>query len=385
MSEPTDRPSTRPDPDSAASAMAAVVSELLDVLDQPQRQALRFPFPSDDERTTWFYTPTDHGGLPLTEMESAQHRMVHRLLAAALSTPGYVTAALILGQENVLDQLEGFAVDFGRDRGRDPLLYWLALFGDPGDRIWGWRFGGHHLSLHFTIIDGRVVASTPLFFGMDPAATPLLGPHLHRPLGGAEDLGRELVRSLDESQSVRAVVAAVPPLDLVGSNRTELTEGDRPLDLPLIWRGRFEQEMDRLLDRMQHRGETDLGLTDDHLDAVAFTARPRGLAATDLRDDQRDLLQDVLATYVDRLTDDLAQQQWDRLRAEGGIDRLHFLWAGSTEVGQPHYYRLQGGDWFIEYDNAQRGGNHVHSVWRDLSHDFGRDPLAAHYAGGHRH
>ena len=170
--------------------------------DQAQRRIACRPFPDEDERRLWYYTPTDHGGLPLAAMGPVQHRNVHRLVATGLSTAGYVTVAVIMGLDNILDQLEGWSVDFGRERGRDPLLYYITIFGDPGgDAPWGWRFGGHHVSLHYTIIGGEVVASTPNFLGADPADSPLLGPHLHRPLAAAEDLGRELFRALDAAQA----------------------------------------------------------------------------------------------------------------------------------------------------------------------------------------
>ncbi|HJO11303.1 MAG: DUF3500 domain-containing protein [Gammaproteobacteria bacterium] len=29
----------------------------------------------------------------------------------------------------------------------------------------------------------------------------------------------------------------------------------------------------------------------------------------------------------------------------------------------PHYHRVQGLSFLIEYDNVQNGANHVHSVW----------------------
>ena len=365
--------------------MANAATELLAGLSADQRARACWPFPSDEERRRWFYTPTDHGGLPLAEMDSKQHRLVHRLLAAALSRAGYVTAAVIMAQENILDEFEGFSVDFERDRGRDPMLYWIAVFGDPSlDRRWSWRFGGHHLSLHFTIDGGRVVGATPCFMGADPAASPLLGPHLHRPLGGAEDLGRELVRSLDEEQAARAVMAPAPPTDIVGSNRSRLSDGDRPLPLPEIWRRRFEGDLDRALGRMDELTAADLGLLPAHVDALAFSSAPKGLSAAELDRSQQEILRALLATYVGRIRDDLADAQLATF-AGNGLERLSFVWAGATEVGLPHYYRIQGGDLLVEYDNAQRGGNHVHTVWRDLSLDFGGDPLAEHYTSGHRH
>ena len=38
------------------------------------------------------------------------------------------------------------------------------------------------------------------------------------------------------------------------------------------------------------------------------------------------------------------------------LDAVHVAWAGPTEPGAPHYYRLQGPRLLIEWDNTQRGG-----------------------------
>jgi hypothetical protein len=185
--------------------MADAARAWLDSLDDTQRAAAGLPWPSDEERHRWYYTPTDHGGLPLARMRPAQQRRAMRLVAAGLSRPGYVTVATIIGLENVLDELEDWQVDWGRERGRDPQLYWLRVFGEPGAYgAWSWRFGGHHVSVQHVVIDGRIQASTPCFLGADPARSPLLGGHLLRPLGAAEDLARDLVRSFDDEQAARA-------------------------------------------------------------------------------------------------------------------------------------------------------------------------------------
>src|SRR6476469_9288437 len=131
---------------------------------------------SDAERRRWFYTPTDHGGLTVHEQRPAQQRAAMRLVASGLSTPAYVTVATVMGLENVLDQVEGFRARFDRERGRDPGLYYLRVFGEPGGgRPWGWRFGGHHVSLNNHVVDGMLVSTTPCFMGADPASSPLLG------------------------------------------------------------------------------------------------------------------------------------------------------------------------------------------------------------------
>jgi hypothetical protein len=320
--------------------MAGAAADLLDALHDEQRAAAVWPFPADEERRQWYYTPVDHGGLPLSAMRPRQQQLAMRLLTTGLSVPGYTAAATIIGLENVLDAVEGFASRRGRERGRDPGLYYVRIFGTPqAGGTWGWRFGGHHVSVNHTVVDGTVVSSTPCFLGANPASSPLLGPHLLRPLAGAEDLGRELVRSLDETQLARALISAVAPDDLLTTNR--------PAVDPAVFDGQA------------------------------------GVSARDLDAGQRDVLRALLDVYVRRIPDDLADAQAARYASEEALDGLAFAWAGAVEPGRPHYYRVLGGTLLAEYDNTQNDANHVHSVWRDLSADFGGDVLAAHYARHH--
>lgn len=196
-----------------AARMTQAAREFLDSLDPTQRASAQWPFPADEERLRWYYTPTDHGGLPLSRMHPAQQQLAFKLLATGLSRPGYVTACAIIGLENILDELEGWSITWNRDRGRDPGLYYLRVFGEPDGRAaWSWRFGGHHVSVHHLVVGGGVKASTPLFLGADPASSPLLGGSELRPLGSAEDLGRELVTSLDAEGRSRAIVSSVGPI-----------------------------------------------------------------------------------------------------------------------------------------------------------------------------
>ncbi len=362
-----------------ARKMAEAATMLVEAFDQTQRKIACRPFPDDDERRLWFYTPTDHGGLPLSVMTSTQHRHVHRLVGTGLSKAGYVTMAAIMGLENILDHLEEWQVDFGRERGRDPLFYYLTIFGEPGGgAAWGWRFGGHHVSLHYTIIDGEVAAMTPNFFGADPADSPLLGPHLHRPLAAVEDLGRELFRSLDREKRAKALIASVAPVDLVSANRPRLSVGDRPLPIPDLWRRRFEGQLGELVRSMQVRAEKALELKDAHVDALSLTEKPKGIGTADLNESETEILRALIDCYLNRLPDALADQQAALVDRE--FDQLAFAWAGGDERREPHYYRIQGERLFIEYDNTQRGANHIHAVWRDFANDFGGDVLARHYA-----
>jgi hypothetical protein len=333
--------------------MADAAAALLAALDANERAACAWPFPSDEERERWYFTPTDHGGVTLSQLRPAAQRVAMALVRSGTSRAGYTTVATIMGLENVLDDLEGFSKSFGAPRGRDPSRYYLRIFGEPGADRWAWRFGGHHVSINHLILGGEVAATTPFFLGANPASAPLLGPHLLRPLAAAEDLARELVRSLDEAHLSDAMLSPVAPPELVARNAPRLDEAS----LAEVWRGRLEPVDD---------GER-----------VAVTREPRGVALAALSPAQRDLARSLLYTYLDRVPDEVAAREAERFAGDR-IAAVHLAWAGSTEPGRPHYYRLQGPRLWCEYDNTQDGANHIHTVWRDPVGDFGADVLALH-------
>jgi hypothetical protein len=126
---------------SLVAEMANAADSWLGSLTGDQREEAQYPGPDrdDPERTRWFYTPTDHGGLPLNRQRPRQQQLAMELLAAGLSVEGYSVAAIVMGLENVLDRLESWTRDWGRERGRDPGMYYFRVFGSPADGTWGWR------------------------------------------------------------------------------------------------------------------------------------------------------------------------------------------------------------------------------------------------------
>ena len=372
-----------------ASRMAAAAAAWLDALDPAQRAAATGAGPGADgesgaERERWFYTPTDHGGLPLSAQRPGQQQLAHQLVAAGLSTPGYVTVATIIGLDNVLDHAEGWSADWGRERGRDPGLYYLRVFGEPGGPDpWGWRFGGHHVSLNNLVVDGMVRSTTPCFMGADPASSPLLGPAPLRPLGGAEDLARELVCSLDPSRAARAILLDRAPQDIIGGNRARIADGDQMIYLRDLWRRPFTEP--RLAERVagiDADNEASTGYGPEDYQRLALTSVPKGLPASELGTGQREVLRALLRTYLGRVPEGLSPgPDYDD---DDALDAVSLVWAGTTAFGGPHYYRLQGPRLLIEYDNMQHQANHAHAVWRDPEADFGHDVLAAHRAAHHR-
>ncbi|NAS27374.1 DUF3500 domain-containing protein [Herbidospora sp. NEAU-GS84] len=367
--------------------MAAVAGELIDSLRPSLRaRACWTPFGDREveaERLRWFYTPTDHGGVALRELSPRQQSLAMRLLAGGLTRPAYVTACTILGLENVLDELEGWSADWGRDRGRDPGLYWLRVFGRPGDPVWGWRFGGHHLSVNLLLRGGRIAASTPSFLGADPAAAPLLGGGESRPLAATEDLARTLMTSLRPRERAQALLHPRAISDIVSGNRARVAPGDRMMHMQDLFRGPLPTpRLSALVDRIDERAESGSGYTEADHEQMALGLGGPGVAACDLTADQRNVLQTLIASYTDRSPAPVAAALRRHYAADEHLDAVHFGWAGDLDRGRPHYYRLTGPRLLAEYDNTQREANHAHSVWRDPVGDFGLDPLSAHRRQG---
>lgn len=317
-------------PEALANAQAFAAS-----LTGTQQPVGRFPFDAK-ERYTFNYVPMVRGGVALGDMTAAQRGQTEQLLRAALSAQGYDKAMQIVAHEDILREVEKAAGVSNYER-RNPAHYYLALFGDPSPRAaWGWRFEGHHLSVNVThgAANGDVVA--PLFFGANPARV-LSGPHQGlRILADEEDLGRALVTSLDQAARARAVIAPETTNDIVTKTAPRVD-----------------------------------GLSFEGLPASAMTAA------------QRQQLRALIDVYARRLSPREASSQLARIEA-AGFDALHFAWAGGLDVGAKHYYRIHGPTVLIEYDNSQNDGNHIHSIWRDLEHDFGGDMLRQHLAQ-HKH
>ncbi|MCB0089046.1 MAG: DUF3500 domain-containing protein, partial [Caldilineaceae bacterium] len=184
--------------------MGEAAANFLAGLSTDQRAKARLDFADQVERTTWHYTPTPRQGLPFTEMDRQQQRLAQRLIMAGLSREGYNVATTIMGIETLLDAKEGFRSDLWW---RDSRLYYVTVFGEPdGQKPWGWRFEGHHISLNFTIVGGQIVSPTPTFFGSNPASSPLMGGQTLRPLAGIEDLARQLMHELSAEQQATALL-----------------------------------------------------------------------------------------------------------------------------------------------------------------------------------
>jgi hypothetical protein len=311
-------------PPAPPSAMTAAARAFLDALTPEQKKVAQYPFDAD-ERFVWFYTPVPRKGLTLKAMSEPQRKLAMTLLRAGLSEKGYSKAETIRSLEDVLVELGGNPVQ------RDRELYYVTIFGEPGPKAtWGWRYEGHHLSQNWTVIAGNAMATTPQFFGANPAEVRQGAKNGLRALAAEEDLGYELLRSLDATQRQAAIIDPKSPNDILTTNTRE-----------------------------------------------AAIQEDRGVAAAQLTAAQKDTLLRLIEAHAGAQTEAIAR---DRLaRVKDTLNNVKFAWMGSAEKNEAHYYRVQGPSFLIEFDNTQNNANHIHQVWRDFKGDWGRDLLAEHY------
>ena len=307
-----------------AQGMRDAATALASGVDAGQRERLVLAF-TDSRRTDWGYVPRSRPGLSLAEMQGAQREAVHALLRSALSAAGHRKVLNIIELELVLREVElaGFL--------RDPGKYFVVLFGAPdAGQPWSWRFEGHHLSLTFTL-RGDTVATTPSFFGANPAQVRGGARKGLRALAAEEDEARTLLAMLDDAQRRQAVVDTRTYGEIV----TRAAARVSPLE-------------------------------------------QRGLPVDAMTEAQRAQVRRILEAYAESFEPPIRVARL--ARALEGFASMRFAWAGPTERGRPHYYRLQGPRVLVEYDSSQDGGNHIHTVWRDFDGDFGRDLLREHHS-----
>lgn len=285
----------------------------------------------DPARLDWHFIPKDkRKGLQVKHMDSQQRKLAHALLASAVSQLGYDKAKTIMSLEAILHELE-------KDRKgaplRDPERYYFTIFGRPSESDrWGLSVEGHHLSLNFVVEDGKIVAVTPAFYGANPAEVRgdlKVGPERGtRVLHAEEDRAFELLKSLSAQQRSKAVIAEKSPADIRGAAQAEPPQTE-----------------------------------------------PEGLPASELKEDQVKLLWALLEAYTNNMLPEIGQKRLAEVR-DAGIKKVYFAWAGPDKPGIGHYYRVQGPTFVIEFCNNQPDGagnpaNHIHSVWRQMSGDFG--------------
>ncbi len=318
--------------DSAGVRMSDAADKLVNSFTDDQKSKALFGFDAK-ERTNWWFVPLQKDkkplrkGLRFADMNREQKDMAKALLRAGTSGSGFLKATTIMSLEAVLAQLEK-----NGENVRNPEWYFVSIFGTPSKAgKWGWRIEGHHLSLNFVVERGKIVASTPAFFGANPALIKnevAKGPKLgQRTLPEAEDLAQELFASLSDEQKKDARQARL---------MAEIEQG-KP---------------------------------------AAHVGEPKGIAAAKLTEKQRTLLMKLIHSYAERMPPEVAEPELAAVK-EGGVEKIHFAFAqADKKSGKPYTYSVQGPTFLIEFlnvqsDSAGNPANHIHSCWRDLKGDFG--------------
>ncbi|MBM3942399.1 MAG: DUF3500 domain-containing protein [SAR202 cluster bacterium] len=312
----------------AAAQMKDAAIKFLGTLKPDQKAKATFSL-YDGERIFWYYPPMNRHGLKIKEMDANQRQAAKALMATGLTPDSNQKANAIMDHEAILGPLEKEQGHIAWER--DPLLYSWTIFGDPNSakEPWGWRVEGHHVSLHYTIWGERVVSVTPFFFGANPSEVRKGPKQGLRILGASEDLALELMNSLDAGQKSKALIFDEAPADILTFNASR-----------------------------------------------ASLPKEQGLPASRMSGTQKEILMSLCAEYVNRVRSDVSKERLDSVRSN--LDNIHLAWGGPAERAKPHYYRLHGGSFVVEFDNRQNGANHIHSVWRDVENDFANDAMRDH-------
>jgi len=317
--------------ESVVEDMTDAANAFLDSLTVELKARAIFPMEVEGERTNWHFVPItgQRKGVDLKDLNDAQEAKLAALLAASLSPTGREKVKNIQDLEEVLLHIE-------KSDHRDKELYYTSIFGKPSsDGIWGWRFEGHHLSLNYTIVDGKLLSTTPNFWGANPAKV-LSGPKKGlRTLKNEEDLARAFLLSLNDRQRKKAIIADKAPRDIFTSD-----------------------------------------------DPKVYPLSNTGISASELNSNQLKDLAKIIDEYLNNMPAELAAERRKEFTANG-MAEVTFAWMGSPEVGEAHYYHIQGPTFLIEYDNIQNNANHIHATWRDFNGDFGRDIIWEHHKHSH--
>jgi hypothetical protein len=311
-----------------------VSKSFINTLNDELKEEALFPYESA-ERKNWFYTPVPRKGLEYIKLSDQQKKMAMDILHASLSDKGAKTALAIMQLEGVLHVLEKRPTDSDH---RDPQKYYFSFFGTPdANETWAWRIEGHHLSLNYASKSGKISSATPLFFGTNPAIVPAGMPVTEgtEVLKAETEMGFSFLASLSTEQHTQAKINEKAPADMVTANnaKAEITQNE-------------------------------------------------GLPFTAMNKAQKKALLKIISHHIQRAPSGFANELMLKMEA-AGLENLHFVWMGGEKRGEGHYYRIHNPVILIEYDCTQNNNNHVHSVVRDLTNDWGEDIIGKHIKHDH--
>lgn len=318
---------------------------LANSFDKIQKQAGLLSF-NDTARIKWNNLPVGlraRAGVSIGNMSDEQRKLLHRILSVSLSSQGYLKATSIMHLDNLLNgyfdslhyrkDINDTTFGFIKSLLWSHRNYYFAFFGQPTEKVWGYKLEGHHLSVNFTFVNDKL-SVTPFFVGTDPAEYPITEYAGWRVLGQEEDLGIKLIHLLSPIQQKKATMSTDVPKDII----TAAESGKRLVD---NW----------------------------------------GIRASEMTKEQQAVLQYIIREFVFNLEYEKAVAEYDKI-IKAGLDKIYFGWIGDYDESKPHYYVLNGPTFLIEFDNnggPRNSANHIHAIWREKGNEYGEDVLKKHY------
>jgi len=315
-------------PADATSRIVAAAKAVLASLDDAGRAKVQFPL-EGPQKTRWSNLPSpmfQRQGLLLADLTPAQRIAVTTLLTTALSKDGYRKVTEIMRGDEVLKTGSGGG---GGGRGRGGAgggpsfgqdQYYVAFLGAPSTTSqWMLQFGGHHLAINLTLAGSRA-SMTPSLPAAQPARFTIEGREI-RPLGNENDKAFALINALDATARGQAIL------------------NSRVADLVL-------------------------GPGQD-----GRVIQPEGARASTFTPAQQTMLLELVRQWAGIMNDAFAEPRMAELRAN--LPQTYFAWSGPTTNGSAAYFRIQGPTLVIEYAPQQGSVDHIHTIYRDPTNDYG--------------
>jgi hypothetical protein len=311
------------------AAMVRAAGDYLTSLTPSERDQTLHPYASEF-RTRWNALPLGCGerlGTPWPNLTPDQQASALNFLATGLSQRGLETVRTIVEIERIHHPEHGTK------------SYSISIYGEPTVAgPWAWRFEGHHLSLNFSSIPNVGVGATPAFWGASPTCvrfnlgTPIpVGTHV---LVCEDELARTIYSSLSSQDHALAEIP-LPEMEL----RTAQTRYARPNTF-------------------------------------------RGVPVISLGAEKQVLIQNLVSTFAENFCPELSSGLIFSL-LPSRADDLFFGCAKGADgnarrSARPDgfYFRIEGPEFFLEYDDVQfgiQGTGHVHALLRHFKNDFGGD------------
>ena len=256
-------------------------------------------------------------GARLGDLNESQITNARHLLSTILGKNGLEKAiAIPLADDLLLDNGK-------RKEGYGAEDFWILISGEPSSETpWAIQFDGHHLAYNITI-SGENMSLSPSFIGIQPRSVTIQGKEID-PFSSQYASVYAFMDSLDQDQKSKAIVS---------------------------------KKRGRILTAAGKDG---------------FIPPPSGLSVKTLDDSSKELLLQLIATYVNDLPAKAAQPRLNNLKKQ--LNQTTFAWSGPTEKNSDFSYRIQGPTLIIEFSHQSFGGNplnHLHAMYRDPTNEYG--------------